>query len=416
MNDFENKIKGVLKKEVEKPLSYDYAIKNAFYNSKNKRKSNLLLKLATTTSCLIMICTGVFATSYIVYEKVWKKPVIVNQEEENSNVEKEISKEEKENYISEEDAIKIANEVINKLDYKNIQISNVDLKRKYNTEYSGHYILRSNNILITINAETGKLEYFGDSSINDRDIKCDEISEEQVNKIAREIYNKLGLFDNENKYEIVNTKKADIAFGEHINSLWEVSFGKMYNGTYDKSNISTICFSICDNNIVISSITFIDNNNFENNPIIITKEEAIEIANAHLNEFKEIALSTIKENGYNYDVNISIDNVFFPTKTYGDISLPEGYYDALRIKIGKAEGKNWWCVMFPPLCFVDEQNNVIDKETDEKLKKVLTKDEYELIVEKDKKNINNLQIKFKIVEVFQKILNLEKEDKISINN
>ena len=54
--------------------------------------------------------------------------------------------------------------------------------------------------------------------------------------------------------------------------------------------------------------------------------------------------------------------------------------------------------------------------TDEKLKKVLTKDEYELIVEKDKKNINNLQIKFKIVEVFQKILNLEKEDKISINN
>ena len=95
MNDFENKIKRVLKKEVEKPLSYDYAIKNAFYNSKNKRKSNLLLKLATTTSCLIMVCTGVFATSYIVYEKVWKKPVIVNQEEENANVEKEISKEEK---------------------------------------------------------------------------------------------------------------------------------------------------------------------------------------------------------------------------------------------------------------------------------------------------------------------------------
>ena len=115
MNDFENKIKRVLKKEVEKPLSYDYAIKNAFYNSKNKRKSNLLLKLATTTSCLIMVCTGVFATSYIVYEKVWKNPVIVNQEEENANVEKEISKEEKENYISEEDAIKTANEVINKL-------------------------------------------------------------------------------------------------------------------------------------------------------------------------------------------------------------------------------------------------------------------------------------------------------------
>ena len=305
MNDFENKIKRTLKKEVEKPLSYDYAIKNAFYNSKNKRKSNLLLKLVTTTSCLIMACTGVFATSYIVYEKVWKKPVIVDQEEENANIEKEISKEEKENYISEEDAIKTANEVINKLGYKNTQISNVDLKRKYNNEYSGHYILRSNNILITINAETGKLEYFGDNSINDKDIKCDEISEAKVNEIAKEIYNKLGLFDNENKYEIVNTKKADIAFGEHINSLWEVSFGKIYNGNYDKSNISTICFSICDNNIVISSITIIDNNNFENNPIIITKEKAIEIATNKEKDFSNLEISDI-----NADLSIEKMNIF----------------------------------------------------------------------------------------------------------
>ena len=129
-----------------------------------------------------------------------------------------------------------------------------------------------------------------------------------------------------------------------------------------------------------------------------------------------ICKETIKQNGYNYDVSINLGYSKFPTKQYSSVVLPAGEYKSLKIIIGKGQGKNWWCVMFPPLCFVDEQNNVIDKETDEKLKKVLTKDEYELIVEKDKKNINNLQIKFKIVEVFQKILNLEKEDKISINN
>ena len=134
-----------------------------------------------------------------------------------------------------------------------------------------------------------------------------------------------------------------------------------------------------------------------------------------LNE-KDICKETIKQNGYNYDVSINLGYSKFPTKQYSSVVLPAGEYKSLKIIIGKGQGKNWWCVMFPPLCFVDEQNNVIDKETDEKLKKVLTKDEYELIVEKDKKNINNLQIKFKIVEVFQKILNLEKEDKISINN
>ena len=130
----------------------------------------------------------------------------------------------------------------------------------------------------------------------------------------------------------------------------------------------------------------------------------------------DICKETIKQNGYNYDVSINLGYSKFPTKQYSSVVLPAGEYNSLKIIIGKGQGKNWWCVMFPPLCFVDEQNNVIDKETDEKLKKVLTKDEYELIVEKDKKNINNLQIKFKIVEVFQKILNLEKEDKISINN
>ena len=125
----------------------------------------------------------------------------------------------------------------------------------------------------------------------------------------------------------------------------------------------------------------------------------------------DICKETIKQNGYNYDVSINLGYSKFPTKQYSSVVLPAGEYKSLKIIIGKGQGKNWWCVMFPPLCFVDEQNNVIDKETDEKLKKVLTKDEYELIVEKDKKNINNLQIKFKIVEVFQKILNLEKEDK-----
>ena len=104
-------------------------LKMHFTIARIKEKSNLLLKLATTTSCLIMACSGVFATSYIVYEKVWKNPVIVNQEEK-CKCRKEISKEEKENYISEEDAIKTANEVINKLGYKNTQISNVDLKKK----------------------------------------------------------------------------------------------------------------------------------------------------------------------------------------------------------------------------------------------------------------------------------------------
>lgn len=134
-----------------------------------------------------------------------------------------------------------------------------------------------------------------------------------------------------------------------------------------------------------------------------SKEDVIEIAKANLDKIQTIASQTIRENGYTYSVNVEVGNFSFPSKRYGDITLPPGYYDALRIKIGEAEGQNWWCVMFPPLCFVDDQNGIIDEKTDKKLKEVLTEEEYDLIMAKNKSEVKNLEFKFKITEVFQNI-------------
>lgn len=138
-----------------------------------------------------------------------------------------------------------------------------------------------------------------------------------------------------------------------------------------------------------------------------SKEEAIQIAQNHKEEFRSIALATIKDNGYNYDVSIEIGNFSFPTKTYGDISLPSGYYDALRIKIGEANGKNWWCVMFPPLCFVDVSSGVVPDNSKEIMKKDLSNEEFSLISNEDSAEIS---FKFKLVEMLQnaKILTAKK--------
>ncbi len=129
-----------------------------------------------------------------------------------------------------------------------------------------------------------------------------------------------------------------------------------------------------------------------------SKDEAILIANEHLDEFKQVAMDTIKDNGFNYDVTVEIGNFSFPTKTYGDISLPSGYYDALRIKIGSANGQNWWCVMFPPLCFVDVSSGIVPDESKEELKNDLSDEEFSLISnEQDSK----ISFKFKLIEFFQ---------------
>ncbi|RDY26198.1 stage II sporulation protein R [Romboutsia weinsteinii] len=124
------------------------------------------------------------------------------------------------------------------------------------------------------------------------------------------------------------------------------------------------------------------------------------------NEYKnleKISKDIILKNGYNYDVQIGIQYSKFPTKQYSSIVLPAGEYKALKVVIGEGKGKNWWCVMFPPLCFVDKENGVIDKSTDEKLKKALTEDEYNLIVQKDDKKVSRVEIKFKIVEMIEDI-------------
>ncbi len=128
-----------------------------------------------------------------------------------------------------------------------------------------------------------------------------------------------------------------------------------------------------------------------------SKEEAINIVTQHQDDFKQIALKTITDEGYTYDVKINIGNFEFPTKQYGDISLPAGFYDALRVEIGNAEGRNWWCVMFPSLCFIDVSSGIVPEESKKELQNVLSDEEYSII--SDNSN-SEIKFKFKLIEFF----------------
>lgn len=130
-----------------------------------------------------------------------------------------------------------------------------------------------------------------------------------------------------------------------------------------------------------------------------SKSEAIEISKEHRDDFYNIAKKTIEDNGYAYDVAISIGNFDFPTKKYGDISLPAGSYDALRVEIGNASGQNWWCVMFPPLCFVDVSSGIVPEDSKETIKNSLSNEEEYILVNQEK-NVD-IKLKFKLVELFQ---------------
>lgn len=131
-----------------------------------------------------------------------------------------------------------------------------------------------------------------------------------------------------------------------------------------------------------------------------------EILKENNEEVLKISRKIIKDNGYCYNVVSSLETDNFPVKSYGDLTLPQGSYEAYRVIIGSGQGKNWWCVMFPPLCFVDlSKGQVSQTESDKRIKKVLTEDEYKLIdsSSKDKPKEVKIQYKFKIVEFIKKL-------------
>ena len=88
-------------------------------------------------------------------------------------------------------------------------------------------------------------------------------------------------------------------------------------------------------------------------------DEARKIMLESIDEVNKIAQEVIEENGYSYSVKSELSRENFPDKMYGDTLYPQGNYEAFRILIGDAEGQNWWCVMFPPLCFVDESKQAV---------------------------------------------------------
>lgn len=139
-------------------------------------------------------------------------------------------------------------------------------------------------------------------------------------------------------------------------------------------------------------------------------EEAENVLQENIDYVNEIAKEVIKENNYTYEVNTMLSYENFPDKVYGDYVFPQGNYEAFRVIIGEGKGQNWWCVMFPSLCFVDESKSSVDssdlKEEIENIKPKNTETTNE-VKEKNEESSdanNEVKFKFKIVEVIKGIL------------
>lgn len=127
-----------------------------------------------------------------------------------------------------------------------------------------------------------------------------------------------------------------------------------------------------------------------------SKEEAERIIRKNLSKIKREANKILEEEQYESRAVAKLTKEEFPVKVYGDTVFPAGEYETLQVEIGKAKGHNWWCVMYPSLCLVDESVAVVPKESKEKLRDSLTEEEYETITQEKPA----VKYRFKIAELW----------------
>ncbi len=129
-----------------------------------------------------------------------------------------------------------------------------------------------------------------------------------------------------------------------------------------------------------------------------TKEAAKGYLAENLELIKEVAENTLSGEGYNYSVNAYLTNDYFPIRQYGDMVLPAGYYEALRIDIGLANGENFWCLLYPTMCVPVEAGGVLTKEGQEEIEKDLTPEQYDKLFVKKEVTKENIEVRFKLFD------------------
>ncbi|MFD2117066.1 stage II sporulation protein R [Paenibacillus yanchengensis] len=144
--------------------------------------------------------------------------------------------------------------------------------------------------------------------------------------------------------------------------------------------------------VVATMNTWVDN--------MTTIDDARQLIKIHLPEIEQVVAQTLTSRGYTYDFQVELDEVEFPAKMYGNKIYPAGMYEALRISLGEAEGQNWWCVLFPPLCFVDA---VSSETSSAEALSTTTAEEATTVAVAEQPSDEQPEVKFFIADLFQSV-------------
>lgn len=184
-------------------------------------------------------------------------------------------------------------------------------------------------------------------------------------------------------YDNIKAEKVQESIAEHVIRLHVVANSDMENDQKLKLEVKDA--------IVLSLQNKLQG--------VTSYEEARKVLENELPEIEKTAVAEMESQGYSYNAHAELGKAVFPVKKYGDLTFPAGEYEALRVSLGEAEGKNWWCVMYPTLCFLDSTYQVVPEESKEVLQADLTAEEYSMLLEGGE----NISYGFKLLDWVEKM-------------
>ena len=117
----------------------------------------------------------------------------------------------------------------------------------------------------------------------------------------------------------------------------------------------------------------------------------------HRGELEEYADAWLRDQGCDYETAICVTRAYFPTKAYGDLVLPCGTYDTVQVTLGQGRGRNWWCVVYPRLCFIDSTHGILPAESRTELRDLLPEEDFSAVMEAE----SRIHIRLKLLEFFK---------------
>ena len=245
-------------------------------------KMNKITKSVATILVVLGLGTGVVFATTNLYEKIWKEPKSYTEEEmQNELPPAEVTEEEKKELISEDEAKVKGLEILEKLGYKNQTINRIELKRGYSEEITSYYMVKTKwgyeeGLMVQLDANGGDFIAFNDMDLKYKHLDTQVLEDEEIAKVANGIYNKLGM--KEGEYKLTKTTSQDHYFENQSSKLLGANFYKYYADIANKYESFSVSFIVADGQIYLNSILLNKDSSYQNNPVVITEEEAINIA------------------------------------------------------------------------------------------------------------------------------------------